>query len=255
MGLFDFLKEKVRYCEMQSDPLGEKKHVPDDKIDSCYERAIPDDPIDPLYECAIDVIFETQQPSVSMLQRKLKLSYGRAAKLMDMMENDGIVSPFDNVHPRKILVSSPQIAKTMCRKPKKPQIQQIQKPQLNVSLASVDSMEGHEFEHWCAELLRQNGFSNIEVTRGSGDQGVDIVATKGGVRYAIQCKCYSSPLGNKPVQEVHAGKNMYKCHVGVVMTNSHFTSGAKELADATGVLLWDRDTLQAMMAEAAKLGK
>ena len=64
--------------------------------------------------------------------------------------------------------------------------------------------------------------------------------------YAIQCKCYSSTIGNTPVQEVSAGKQFYKCHVGGVLTNQYFTAGAKELAEATGVLLWDRDELQRM---------
>lgn len=105
----------------------------------------------------------------------------------------------------------------------------------------IDSMEGHNFECWCADLLRKIGFVDVEVTKGSGDQGVDILAKKDGIKYAIQCKCYSSDLGNKPVQEVHAGKNMYHCQVGAVLTNRHFTSGAVELATATGVLLWDRD--------------
>lgn len=114
-------------------------------------------------------------------------------------------------------------------------------------LYRIDVMEGHEFEHWCADLLKKSGFTDVEVTKGSGDQGVDVIAVKDGIRYAIQCKCYSSDLGNKPVQEVHAGKVMYKCQVGVVMTNRHFTAGAKELADATGVLLWDRDKLEEML--------
>lgn len=115
------------------------------------------------------------------------------------------------------------------------------------TIFEVDGMEGHEFEHWCADLLRKSGFTDVEVTKGSGDQGVDVIAVKDGIHYAIQCKCYSSDLGNKPVQEVHAGKVMYKCQVGVVMTNRHFTAGAKELADATGVLLWDRDKLEEML--------
>ena len=58
---------------------------------------------------------------------------------------------------------------------------------------------------------------------------------------------YSSPLGNTPIQEVIAGKIFYGCHVGVVMTNSTFTPGAKKLAEATGVLLWDRAILQDMI--------
>lgn len=115
------------------------------------------------------------------------------------------------------------------------------------ALENFDDLEGLEFENWCANLLRNNGFINVEVTRASGDQGVDILAEKGEIKYAIQCKCYSSDLGNSPIQEVHAGKSMYNCHVGAVMTNRHFTSGAKELAKATGVLLWDREKLLQMM--------
>lgn len=114
-------------------------------------------------------------------------------------------------------------------------------------VSEIDGMEGHEFEHYCANLLKKNGFLNVSVTRGSGDQGVDVLAEKDGVKYAVQCKNYASALGNTPVQEVNAGKIYYKCHVGVVMTNSTFTSGARELAAATGVLLWDRTVLQNMM--------
>lgn len=120
-----------------------------------------------------------------------------------------------------------------------------------VDIAETDGMEGHEFESYCADLLRKNGFVNVSVTPGSGDQGVDVIAEKEGVRYAVQCKCYSSALGNTPVQEVCAGKSMYNCHVGVVMTNNYFTAGAKQLAEKNGILLWDRDKLQQMVGGAA----
>ena len=102
-------------------------------------------------------------------------------------------------------------------------------------------MEGHQFEYWCADLLKKFGFENVQVTPGSGDQGVDVLAEKGGVKYAVQCKCYSHDLGNTPIQEVEAGRIFYNCHVGVVITNRYFTRGAKELAQRTGTLLWDRD--------------
>ena len=65
----------------------------------------------------------------------------------------------------------------------------------------VDLMEGHEFEYYCAELLKKCGFQGVEVTKGSGDYGVDILAEKEGVTYAIQCKCYTAPVGVKAVQE------------------------------------------------------
>lgn len=114
----------------------------------------------------------------------------------------------------------------------------------------VDGMEGHEFEYFCAELLEKNGFTEVLVTQGSGDQGVDIVAVKDDVRYAIQCKNYASKLGNTPVQEVSAGKIYYNCDIGVVLTNSTFTPGAIELAKATNIRLWDRDVLQKLMTAA-----
>lgn len=110
-------------------------------------------------------------------------------------------------------------------------------------LSRIDSMGGTEFEQWCADLLEKNGFSIIQVTKQSGDQGADVIAQKDGIRYAIQCKRYSSDPGNKPVQEVNTGKMVYHCQIGVVMTNRYFTKGAKEAAEATGVLLWDRDAL------------
>lgn len=117
-------------------------------------------------------------------------------------------------------------------------------------MGKVDHMDGHRFEKYCATVLQKNGFVNVSVTPGSGDQGVDVIAEKEGVRYAVQCKCYSSALGNTPVQEVCAGKSMYNCHVGVVMTNNYFTAGAKQLAEKNGILLWDRDKLQQMIDSA-----
>ena len=112
---------------------------------------------------------------------------------------------------------------------------------------NFDNMDGHEFEYYCADILRKNNFEQVQVTRGSGDQGVDIIAYKDGLKYAIQCKNYSSHLGNTPIQEVFAGKTFYKCNVAVVMTNQTFTQGAIDLANATGVVLWDRYKLMNMV--------
>lgn len=113
--------------------------------------------------------------------------------------------------------------------------------------ASFDYMEGHEFEYFCADVLRSNGFTNVEVTKGSGDQGIDILAEKDGIKYAIQCKCYNSDIGTKAVQEAFSGKTFYNCHISVVMTNRYFTPAAKQLADKNGVILWDRDKLNSLV--------
>lgn len=116
------------------------------------------------------------------------------------------------------------------------------------STPDFDCMEGHDFEYFCADILRQNGYVNVDVTRGSGDQGIDILAEKDGIKYGIQCKCYSSDIGNKAVQEAFSGKTFYGCHVAVVLTNRHFTKSAKELADSNHVLLWDREKLESFIS-------
>ena len=104
--------------------------------------------------------------------------------------------------------------------------------------SELDLMEGHDFEYFCAELLRRRGFQEVEVTKGSGDYGIDILAEKEGVTYAIQCKCYSAPVGVKAVQEVIAGKAYYDCDRAMVITNSTFTPSAVELAKKSRVELW-----------------
>ena len=57
---------------------------------------------------AVDVVLETGQASVSMLQRRLKLGYARAARIVDEMEEKGIVGPFQGSKPRNILVTKEQ---------------------------------------------------------------------------------------------------------------------------------------------------
>ena len=113
--------------------------------------------------------------------------------------------------------------------------------------ADMDAMDGWEFEEYAARLLRLNGFHHVEVTRGSKDQGVDILAMRDGESYAIQCKHYEGKVPNKAVQEAYAGAQFYGCDVAVVLTNSYFSPSALELGDSIGVELWDRETLRRMV--------
>ncbi len=96
---------------------------------------------------------------------------------------------------------------------------------------------GHEYEYFVAEYLRRTGYSQVEVTKGSSDFGVDVVATKDKIKYAVQCKYYSSPVNLKAVQEVVAGAPLYGCDAAMVVTNNTFTKSAVELAAANGVIL------------------
>lgn len=98
-------------------------------------------------------------------------------------------------------------------------------------------MTGHDYEYVVANYLRRHGYSGVTVTQGSGDYGVDVVAKKAGVRYAVQCKHYSKPVGQEAVREAVAGMAMYRCQRAMVVTNSTFTRAAEDLARINGVIL------------------
>ena len=71
--------------------------------------AAPDaDESDEMLPAAVEVLLETGQGSVSMLQRRLKLGYARAARIMDEMEERGIVGPFEGSKPRQLLITKEQ---------------------------------------------------------------------------------------------------------------------------------------------------
>lgn len=108
-------------------------------------------------------------------------------------------------------------------------------------------LDGPEFENYVALVLRDNGFKHVEVTRTSGDQGVDILAQRGGKLYGIQCKNYAGAVGNAAVQEAYAGAQFYGCDEAAVICPGEFTRSARELAASTGVLLWDGQKLSHMM--------
>ena len=117
-------------------------------------------------------------------------------------------------------------------------------------LDKIDAMDGREFELFTGTLLRGNGFENVNVTQASYDFGVDVIAEKDDIKYAIQCKRYNGPIGVSAVQEVIASKSLHDCHVACVLTNSSFTPAAIELAKKNLVILWDRNKLQKFIDKA-----
>lgn len=118
------------------------------------------------------------------------------------------------------------------------------------SVGAVDWIDGHSFEYFCADVLKKLGYKDIKVTKGSGDNGVDIVAHLDSVSYAIQCKRYSGKVGNKAIQEIYAGRDLYGCERAIVITNSTFTEQAISSARRLGVTLWDRKFLDQMIKAA-----
>lgn len=103
-----------------------------------------------------------------------------------------------------------------------------------------------EYEKYVSACLKDLGFK-ARPTKASGDQGADVLAEKNGVSFAIQCKKYSSPVGNKAVQEANAGRDFYKCDYGVVVSNAGFTKSAKQAANACKIILLNDTRLEKLL--------
>lgn len=103
--------------------------------------------------------------------------------------------------------------------------------------------DGFHFEEYTAELLKALDFKNVKVLPMSNDYGADVLAEYNGVKYAIQCKYYTSQtVGVKSVQEILGGTAYHNADKPVVATNYKFSSNAIKLARANNVTLWDRNT-------------
>ena len=104
---------------------------------------------------------------------------------------------------------------------------------------NFDSMTGWEFESWCAGWLKKHGFYNVKVTSGSGDYGADVICSKNGETYAVQCKKYSGKVPYRAVEEVVCAKNYYGTDRAMIFTNSELTPQAEGAAKKLGVIVYD----------------
>ena len=99
----DYNQEVLDEIERKAQQTGKKTPAPADLEPNDAELDG-----DEMLPAAVDVILETGQASVSMLQRRLKLGYARAARIVDEMEEKGIVGPFQGSKPRSILITKEQ---------------------------------------------------------------------------------------------------------------------------------------------------
>lgn len=106
----------------------------------------------------------------------------------------------------------------------------------------ADRLSGNDFQDFMAEILKANEYTDVKVTGKSGDQGGDILATKDEELLVIQAKRFSidRKVSNSPVQEALGAIGYYNADRGIVVTNSFYTPGAKELAEINNITLWDR---------------
>jgi HJR/Mrr/RecB family endonuclease len=107
-------------------------------------------------------------------------------------------------------------------------------------LLSMDwrMLRGIPFELFLRDIFEELGFK-VQMTKASGDQGVDLIAERQELRLAVQAKGFAESVGNAAVQQAHAGMAFYSCNRCVVVTNSTFTAAATELAHRIGCVLVD----------------
>lgn len=107
------------------------------------------------------------------------------------------------------------------------------------------SMSPQDYERLCADRFSAAGWT-ARLTKASGDQGADIICEADGRRLVVQCKLYSSPVGNAAVQEVIAAREFEYAELAAVVSNAPFTPAAKELASAASVRLLHHDEIPAL---------
>ena len=98
-NIVSFLINNEAAPEYQENILENKINNGSDKEENDSEED------DELFEDAVDTIINNNQASISILQRKLRIGYTRAARLIDIMEEKKMVGPYDGRNPRKILLS------------------------------------------------------------------------------------------------------------------------------------------------------
>lgn len=98
------------------------------------------------------------------------------------------------------------------------------------------ALRGTAFESFLQNVFEMLGYT-VQMTKASGDQGIDLILTRKEKRIGVQAKGYADHVGNHAVMEAHAGKGFYHCDSCVVVTNSDFTHAARELAKEIGCML------------------
>ena len=105
-AVVDFVK-KGQSSEYDQEVIDEiERQAALDKKDKNISSNDGDDDSDPMFNSAVEVAVENGQISTSMLQRKLKLGYARAARIIDQMHERGIVGPFEGSKPRQVLITA-----------------------------------------------------------------------------------------------------------------------------------------------------
>jgi HJR/Mrr/RecB family endonuclease len=196
------------------------------------------------YWRAIQFVLCDKKPTISYVQRRLGIGYNAAVSFIEKMEIDEIISIPDANNKRHIINNPIRFTNQslvdfvinsffdLCKTKEIDVKNECEKCVFEIQ----NIISGEDYEKFVMGKLQDLGF-NLQTTPVTGDQGVDLIAEKGGKKIAIQCKFYSKPVGNKAVQEVAAGMKYYRADKGSVISNNCFTPSARKLATNLGIEL------------------
>ncbi len=116
--VLDFIKSSatVQYDEAMIEAM-EKHTIQEGKKGGSGADADDETDTDPMYNQAVEVVIDAGQASTSLLQRRCKLGYARAARIMDEMEQNGIIGPSEGAKPRAVLISRQQWLEMQMNRP------------------------------------------------------------------------------------------------------------------------------------------
>lgn len=113
----------------------------------------------------------------------------------------------------------------------------------------IDEMDGATFEHFCADLLRVNGWTDVQITPASGDHGIDITAEKDDIKWGFQCKRWNgTKVDAVAIGQTYKGKALYECDMVAVITTSTLTAQAEGEAKQLGIKVWGRGKIRQLMS-------
>ena len=125
----------------------------------------------------------------------------------------------------------------------------------HIGTNNLDKLSGVDFERLITSLLQSMGF-HAEMTRATGDGGIDIVANLNkpivGGRYLIQCKRFGALVGAPTIREFYGAVVADRMAKGILITTSGFTDQAREFARGLPLELIDRNQLEKLLAESGQ---
>lgn len=109
------------------------------------------------------------------------------------------------------------------------------------------NLSGYQFEKEVAKLYEAHGY-DVQVTKGSGDGGIDIFLEKAGRRYGVQCKNHHKAIGPAAIRDLYGAMSHERLDAGIFIASSGYTKGAKEFARNKAITLLDINNVLRMHA-------